>query len=65
MKTNNFNVEELSISEMKLIEGGYGWHPYHNAAAEQVGKAFWAGISSFIDGFAEGYNNATRKGGSL
>ena len=60
MKNNNFNVEELSVSEMKVIEGGYGWHPYHDAPAEQAGKAFWHSVNAFIDGFVEGYNHARR-----
>jgi hypothetical protein len=65
METNNFNVEELSVSEMEAIEGGYGWHSHHDAVANQVGTAFWAGVSSFIEGFAEGYNKAIKNGGSL
>jgi len=66
----NFEIQfndfrPLSHEEMKGINGGYGYHPSNAPGAQAVGKALWSGISDFVSGFAEGYENARRHNGRL
>ena len=59
------DFESLTDEEMKIFNGGYGYHASTAPGAEAVGKAFWGCVRTFISGFSDGYNDATRHKGNL